>query len=736
MNIALIVGCARSGTNILGELIATHPDVLYIFEAHEVWEMGGHGVNESHRLTAEHATEAVREKVRGWFEERGRSHHGLMVEKCPRNILRIPYIRSIFPEAKIIHIVRDGRDVACSMVPGIGGSDWSHLKPPSWKDLMTHYSGPVRAALAWKEIMEIGLDDLSRVPHLQIRYEDLVLEPEGTAERVLSYLGLRWHESVESFCKKIQNETEGSYQARHQEIWYRHDHSRRIGRWRDNLTPEEQMIIQRDTGPLLKQLGYPAEGDVSRGVRNRTISVYVQAENEAVQETVKDAAGTVCCISGMHRSGTSMVARLLNLCGLYLGEEEELINPSADNPEGFWENTHFLVMNDHILEALGGSWDLPPTPEEGWEHSTELIHLRGPAEELILKYKGQPFWGWKDPRNSLTLPFWKSLCSGIKTVICLRNPAEVARSLQRRGGTTDVFAYNLWYIYNRSIMDATTPDTRIITHYDSFFHDPEDELLRIFTFLGVEPEGLKSACHHVFYRLRHHSGSLDEVLKNPRIPERVKSLYLNMLEETGSGYREKVSGRSRSAGIATDRGEIYATEISPIDIKDEDILCAMNGGKSVAELQRINSLLWKLLLDSREGIERLESEVVELEKIVAEMRPVVKDFRHILPLLEDLIEQMKVEHLSPKGLSVIGEICFVLGMMDTAENFLQKALEIDPTDSDVLNNLGVISFQKGKLAQAELLLSHALKHKAQYEEAQKNLLIVRETIRLKGENVL
>ena len=176
LNIVLLVGCARSGTSILGELIGSHPNVKYVFEAHAIWELGGKGINDSHRLTAERATPLVKNKIRNWFQEQSQNTLTL-VEKNPRNILRIPYIHEIFPEAKIIHIVRDGRDVACSMAPGCGGEEWSHLKPPSWQEFYANYTGIERCVMAWKQIMEIGLHDLQAVPHLQIRYEDLVMNP-------------------------------------------------------------------------------------------------------------------------------------------------------------------------------------------------------------------------------------------------------------------------------------------------------------------------------------------------------------------------------------------------------------------------------------------------------------------------------------------------------------------------------------------------------------------------------
>ena len=54
------------------------------------------------------------------------------------------------------------------------------------------------------------------------------------------------------------------------------------------------------------------------------------------------------CIAGMHRSGTSMVARALHEAGLYLGEEPDLMRPGPDNPEGFWERTEVVAVNDAL----------------------------------------------------------------------------------------------------------------------------------------------------------------------------------------------------------------------------------------------------------------------------------------------------------------------------------------------------------------------------------------------------
>ncbi|HZS16634.1 MAG TPA: hypothetical protein VFA51_01750, partial [Candidatus Udaeobacter sp.] len=78
---------------------------------------------------------------------------------------------------------------------------------------------------------------------------------------------------------------------------------------------------------------------------------------------------TAICIAGAHRSGTSMLTRLLHSCGLYLGSKDELMAAQADNPDGFWEHLGFVALNDELLSQLGGAWDLPPKPDEDFAHS-------------------------------------------------------------------------------------------------------------------------------------------------------------------------------------------------------------------------------------------------------------------------------------------------------------------------------------------------------------------------------
>src|SRR5204863_6522493 len=94
----------------------------------------------------------------------------VLVEKNPRGSLRVPFLRALFPGARFVHIVRDGRDVACSLVPGCGGDEWRHLKPPSWRAFQARYRGARRTARVWLEVVEIALADLEPAPHVTVRY--------------------------------------------------------------------------------------------------------------------------------------------------------------------------------------------------------------------------------------------------------------------------------------------------------------------------------------------------------------------------------------------------------------------------------------------------------------------------------------------------------------------------------------------------------------------------------------
>jgi hypothetical protein len=239
------------------------------------------------------------------------------------------------------------------------------------------------------------------------------------------------------------------------------------------------------------------------------------------------------CIAGMHRSGTSMVASLLQKCGLYLGPQEEL-GFDVTNGEPHWENVRLVALNEKILNRLGGSWDNPPKFPAGWECKPEVESLAVPAMKLIAMLgRDNPLWGWKDPRNSLTIPFWQRLIPELTVVICVRNPFETSRSLQARGDSIASGAFNLWLTYYRELLAAVPPEQRVVTHYESYFDDPVAELLRVANAVKLEVHQniINDACASVSVSLRHHSAQPEE-LAGMSIPAEVRNLYLDLCHES------------------------------------------------------------------------------------------------------------------------------------------------------------------------------------------------------------
>jgi hypothetical protein len=184
-----LVGCAGSGTSILARVLDAHPGVTSVEEPGGPWSTLPSGAGGSDRLTAEHATAEVKESLRRWAaEQQGGST--LLLAHDPRNSLRAPFLRAVFPEARFVHVVRDGRDVARALMVDLGGDQWAALRPAGWRELLDGASGYLRCALAWREVVETTLADLDGVGHVLVRFEDLMERSEETAERVYRALGL------------------------------------------------------------------------------------------------------------------------------------------------------------------------------------------------------------------------------------------------------------------------------------------------------------------------------------------------------------------------------------------------------------------------------------------------------------------------------------------------------------------------------------------------------------------
>jgi len=240
------------------------------------------------------------------------------------------------------------------------------------------------------------------------------------------------------------------------------------------------------------------------------------------------------CVLGFGRSGTSLTMRLLNRLGVALGPEEDLLLPvEADNTRGYWEPQWMVELNDEILAELDTVWWRPLPAEPGWERREAFEPIRERARVLLDdKFGSAALWGWKDPRTTLTLPFWQELVPDAKYVICLRNPADAISSMQRRPEPTlPVAAWgDLWLEHIARALRDTDGRPRLLVFYEDFFRDPRRQLERVASFLGVEPPDLdepgSSPLREIEAGLRHHSTSALELAAVTGIPPAARAVFL------------------------------------------------------------------------------------------------------------------------------------------------------------------------------------------------------------------
>lgn len=246
------------------------------------------------------------------------------------------------------------------------------------------------------------------------------------------------------------------------------------------------------------------------------------------------AAAKSVCILGMHRSGTSAIARAVNLLGVYLGEDADLMAAAPDNPKGYWERNDIVELDDRILAGLKMSWDTPLPPPGGWERSGKMKEYRDEIKALIReKLSGHRFWAWKDPRTTVLFDIWREVIEELgDELVCLfavRNPLDVARSLHKRDKFTMEKSYGIWFNYNITALKAMKGLKCAFLSYDRFLADWKKELKRCAAGLDIpwpedETELTEKMSEFISPELRHSYSGLDE-LKKTGAPTPVIELY-------------------------------------------------------------------------------------------------------------------------------------------------------------------------------------------------------------------
>ncbi len=274
----ILIGSPRSGTSLLGRLLAAHPDVAHWKEPRMVWSTGNQhlpdDVLHKEHLTPEIAAE-IDQRFADFLINKGKSRFS---EKTPSNMLRLPFIRALYPECKIVHIYRDPRPVVASALVKLEAtpeikriiaralearlSDWIGLiklffrdaigrlfrggkksfwgpRPPGW----TEWQGLPPATMLskqWCALIQTAQHDLQQLPAdswMEIRYEDLLKNHGRILPKLLEFAELTPSNEVTDLANQ-------SIQAD------------RTDDWRHSLPPELLREIEAETADTLTEMGY------------------------------------------------------------------------------------------------------------------------------------------------------------------------------------------------------------------------------------------------------------------------------------------------------------------------------------------------------------------------------------------------------------------------------------------------------------------------------------------------
>jgi hypothetical protein len=240
-------------------------------------------------------------------------------------------------------------------------------------------------------------------------------------------------------------------------------------------------------------------------------------------------------VLGMHRSGTSATARLVNLLGVPTAAEHDLPKPTSDNPKGYWESSSLVAFNTRVLTAVGSETGCPLALELGWERDPRLSELRRQARQAFAQVFPTAPWVWKDPRNCLTFAFWTSVLDVQPAVVLVhRNPLEIASSLQARNGEDKVYALALWERYVRQTLGALAGLPVLVTRYETLLAEPLHSCERLRAFLvgvGVETVGCddEAVSDFIDARLRHAVYTQADLEADPGVSDAQNALHRSLL---------------------------------------------------------------------------------------------------------------------------------------------------------------------------------------------------------------
>ena len=338
----------------------------------------------------------------------------------------------------------------------------------------------------------------------------------------------------------------------------------------------------------------------------------------------------IVVVLGMHRSGTSVITRALQVLGVELGDR--LMPPiEGNNNKGFWEDLDVNALNIDLLSSLGHDWHTltPVLPEEVARLAEGEFKLRA-VEILRGKLSLGGIFGLKDPRIARVLPFWKAvfahmhLC--VSYVIASRNPMSVARSLRKRDGYDLEKGYYLWLEHTIACLVHTQGECRIVVEYDRMLEDPALQLSRMAGVLNL-PFNRHSAAYSEYEgqfletSLQHSKYEVADLALDAAVPADVAALYSLLVkiaaDELLLDDRQVVEEITRqNERVHANRPALAYMRINEERVVERDKQIAEREGQ-IASLNHVVAEREKQLVERDGQIARLNQAVAERDRQIA-----------------------------------------------------------------------------------------------------------------------
>jgi hypothetical protein len=197
----------------------------------------------------------------------------------------------------------------------------------------------------------------------------------------------------------------------------------------------------------------------------------------------------IVLVLGMHRSGTSLCSHLLSALGVDMADD---IGVNFGNDRGHWERREIVEFHDRILGRFNrdyfGQFHDFALPVAWWA-DPRVAQIRREIVAFLEQRMGEGYFGFKDPRTVRLMPMWHQIFNELKlapkVVLCLRNPAQVARSLHARDGLDPANGEYRWLVHMIDFFRYASNLEFCTVEYEEWFDNPAANLEKLRKFLDL-----------------------------------------------------------------------------------------------------------------------------------------------------------------------------------------------------------------------------------------------------------